>query len=348
MKEISVIGLDLAKTFFQVHGVNKQGEVVLRKKLHRKDMHKFFGNLKPCLIGIEACGGMHYWARELSRLGHTVKAIPTKFVKAFVKTNKNDANDAEAICEAVQRPNMRFAQIKTPEQQAILHLHHSRQLLVRQRVALGNHIRGLLSEFGIVLKLGAKVITKELPYILESAENGLLMITRNVLFQLLQQYHQLYEGIENIGKEIHKWHKSNEESQRLSTIPGIGILTATALSGQISESMNFKNGRQLSAYLGLVPAQASSGGKTKLLGISKRGDSYIRCLLIQGAKSVIISLKRQLKAGKQGINPWLESLLQKQYHINKIAVALANKMARIAWALFTKKEVYRSPTFVKV
>lgn len=338
----------MAKTFFQVHGVDKQGEVVLRKKLHRKDMLKFFGNLKSCLIGIEACGGMHYWARELSRLGHTVKAIPTMFVKAFVKTNKNDANDAEAICEAIQRPSMRFAQIKTPEQQAVLHLHHSRQLLVRQRVALGNHIRGILSEFGVTMRQGAKMIINELPYILESSENGLLMITRNLVFQLLQEYRQLYERIEKIEKELHQWHKSNSASQRLSTIPGIGVLTATALAVQISESMNFKNGRQLSAYLGLVPAQASSGGKSKLLGISKRGNSYVRCLLIHGARAVIRHVQQRIAAGKQSGNVWVEKLLKQRVHVNKVAVALANKMARIAWVILAKGETYRSPALVRV
>lgn len=339
MNKISVIGIDLAKYVFQIHGVDNNGEVAVRKQLRRSQMHKFFARLEPCLIGMEACGGAHYWSRELSRLGHSVRIMAPAFVKAYLKSNKNDRNDAEAICEAVQRPNMRFVQPKTSEQQSILHLHHGRQLLVRQRVALSNHMRGVLSEYGIVLAQGVKVVAQHLPALLEDAENELPMLTRHLLAELKAEHDQLIERIERVEHQLKAWHATNPVSQRLASIPGIGVLTATALAATVGEGQDFNNGRQLAAYLGLVPRQASSAGKERLLGISKRGDGYLRSLLIHGARAVIHHIRRRLKANQPGGNPWVEQLLQR-CHINEVAVALANKMARTAWVVLTRNETY--------
>ena len=339
MDKISVIGLDLAKNVFQVHGIDYDGEVIVRKQLTRSQLRRFFANLAPCLIGMEACGGSHYWSRELTRLGHTVRMMAPVFVKAYLKSNKNDRNDAEAICEAVQRPSMRFVQPKTPEQQAVLHLHHGRRLLVRQRIALSNHMRGVLSEYGIVMPQGVKVISRRLPELLEDADNGLPMLARHLLAELKAEHNQLIERIERIEARIKDWHANNNVSQRLASIPGIGVLTASALAATVGEGQDFSNGRQLAAYLGLVPRQASSGGKARLLGISKRGDGYLRSLLIHGARAVISHIQRRLRSGQPGGNPWVEQLLLHR-HPNKVAVALANKMARIAWVLLARNETW--------
>lgn len=342
MKKISVVGLDLAKNRFQVHGVDEEGEVVLRKMLRRADVLRFFARQPACLIGLEACGGAHYWAGALTRLGHTVRLMAPAFVKPYLKSNKNDRNDAEAICEAVQRPSMRFVAAKTPAQQALLQLHHGRQLLVCQRVALNNHMRGLLLEYGISLPVGARVVSQRLPALLEDGENALPPMARHLLAELKAAHDHLVGRIEALETQLQQWHRHNTASQQLAGIPGIGMLTATALAATVGEASHFKNGRQLAAYLGLVPRQASSGGKERLLGISKRGDSYVRTLLIHGARAVIQHLRRRLKAGRPGGYPWLEQLLQR-CHVNEAAVALANKMARTAWALLAHHEPYRAP-----
>lgn len=339
MNKISVVGLDLAKNVFQLHGVDAEGEVIVRKQLKRSQVRRFFARLEACLIGMEACGGAHYWSRELTRLGHTIRMMAPAFVKPYLKSNKNDRNDAEAICEAVQRPSMRFVQPKTPEQQAVLHLHHGRRLLVRQRVALSNHLRGILSEYGIVLPQGVKIISRRLPELLEDADNELPMLARHLLAELKAEHDQLNERIERIEAQLKAWHANNSTSQRLASIPGIGVLTATALAATVGEGRDFKNGRQLAAYLGLVPRQASSGGKERLLGISKRGDGYLRSLLIHGARAVIHHIRRRLKGDQPGGNPWVEQLLQR-CHVNEAAVALANKMARAAWALLNRNETW--------
>jgi len=339
MNKISVIGLDLAKNVFQFHGIDADGEVVVRKQLNRSQVRQFFARLEPCLIGMEACSGAHYWSRELTRLGHSVRMMAPAFVKPYLKSNKNDRNDAEAICEAVQRPSMRFVAAKTPEQQAVLHLHHGRQLLVRQRVALSNHIRGVLSEYGIVVPQGVKVLSRQLPEILEDAENTLPMLARHLLAELKAEHDQLLERVDRCEQQLKAWHANSTVSQRLASIPGIGVLTATALAATVGEGQDFKNGRQLAAYLGLVPRQASSGGKDRLLGISKRGDGYLRSLLIHGARAVIHHIRRRLKAGRPGGNPWVEQLLLR-CHVNEAAVALANKMARTAWVLLVRNETY--------
>lgn len=341
MNKISVVGLDLAKNVFQVHGVDEHGEVVLRKRLSRAQMPTFFAKLSPCLIGMEACGGAHYWARALTGFGHTVRMMAPAFVKPYLKSNKNDRNDAEAICEAVQRPTMRFVTPKNPEQQAVLHLHHARAQLVRQRVALGNHIRAVLAEYGLCLPQGVKVITQRLSEILEDAENDLPWLTRYLLAELKAEHDQLIERAQGLETQLQQWHAQNDASQRLETIPGIGTLTATALAATVCDGKGFRNGRQLAAYLGLVPRQASSGGKERLLGISKRGDGYLRSLLIHGARAVIHHIRRRQKAGLPGGNPWVEQLLQR-CHVNEAAVALANKMARIAWVVLDRNEPYRS------
>ena len=345
MNKSSVIGLDLAKNVFQIHGVESDGEVVVRKQLNRSQMRQFFANLEPCLIGMEACGGAHYWSRELSGFGHTVRMMAPVFVKPYLKSNKNDRNDAEAICEAVQRPSMRFVQPKRPEQQAVLHLHHGRRLLVRQRVALSNHMRGILSEYGMVLPQGVKVIPRRLPVILEDGDNEVPMLARHLLAEFKAQYDELIERIDRIEQQIKAWHAKDAVSQRLANIPGIGVLTATALAATVGEGQDFSHGRQLAAYLGLVPRQASSGGKERLLGISKRGDGYLRQLLIHGARAVIHHIRRRLKAGRPSGNPWLEQLLQR-CHVNEAAVALANKMARMAWVLVARHETYRPARLV--
>lgn len=340
MNKISVIGLDLAKNVFQIHAVNEKGEVVLRKQLRRSQMPQFFAQLPPCLIGMEACGGSHYWHRTLAGFGHTVRMMAPTFVKPYLKSNKNDRNDAEAICEAVQRPSMRFVTPKNPEQQAVLHLHHARQQMVRQRVAVGNHIRAVLAEYGICLPQGAKVLTQQLPALLEDAENTLPLLTRHLLAELKAEYDALVARAQRLEAQLKAWHSASKPSQRLARIPGVGLLSATALAATVVDGQGFRNGRQLAAYLGLVPRQASSGGKDRLLGISKRGDGYLRSLLIHGARSVIHHIRRRLQAGQPGGNPWVETLLQR-CHVNEVAVALANKMARVAWVLLAKNAHYQ-------
>lgn len=340
MNKISVIGLDLAKNIFQVHAVDSTGVVVMRKSLSRSQMSRFFAKLPPCLIGIEACGGAHYWHRSLTQYGHTVRMMAPVFVKPYLKSNKNDRNDAEAICEAVQRPNMRFVAPKSPEQQAVLHLHHARQQLVRQRVATSNHIRAVLAEYGICLPQGVKVLCQRLPDLLEDGENALPMLTRHLLAELKEEQDTLIERTQRLEVQLKAWHAANEPSQRLESIPGVGVLTATALAATVVDGQGFRNARQLAAYLGLVPRQASSGGKERLLGISKRGDGYLRSLLIHGARSVIHHIRRRLQAGQPGGHPWVEALLQR-CHVNEVAVALANKMARMAWVLLVRNERYK-------
>jgi len=341
IKTVSVMGIDLAKNVFQLHGVNEQGEVVVRKQLKRSQMLRYFARLPACLIGMESCGGAHYWCRELTKLGHTVKMMAPAFVKPYLKGNKNDSNDAEAICEAVTRPNMRFASAKTLEQQAILHCHHSRQLLVRQRVATSNHIRGVLLEYGISLPVGTKILSERLPELLEDGENDLPMLSRGLLNTLKQSHDAFNEKIKQLENDIKSWHRQSKASQQLETIPGIGVLSATALTATIGDVKNFKNARQLAAYLGLVPRQHSSGGKDKLLGISKRGDGYVRSLLVHGARAVISHINRRLKAGRPGGNAWVEGCLSRM-HVNEASVALANKIARMAWALLAHNEEYKA------
>ena len=332
---IKRVGIDLAKSVFQVHGVDGQEKVVLRKQLRRAQMLDYFKKLPPCLIGMEACSSSHYWARELQKLGHTVKLMAPQFVKPYVKTNKNDANDAEAICEAVARPTMRFVAIKTIAQQDIQAVHRIRSELVQQRTAKVNQIRGLLAEYGIVVGRRVDVLQHALPLILEDAENGLSADFRVLLDGLQQDLATLNGRVDDLDKTIKMLASSNTDAKRLQQIPGIGPITATALVCAIGDGKQFKRGRDMAAWLGLTPSQHSSGGKDRLLGISKRGDAYLRTLLIHGARAV-------LKVAGNKDDPrsrWLQNLCSRR-NKNIAAVALANKNARIAWALLSKKTDY--------
>jgi transposase len=334
---ITTIGIDLAKNVFQVHGVDEHGKARLRKQLKRAQMITFFANRPPCLIGMEACGGAHFWARKLMRQGHTVKLMAPQFVKPYVKTNKNDAADAEAICEAVARPMMRFVPIKNAEQQALLALHRARQGFVYARTAQVNQLRGLLAEFGLVVSQGIRTLEMRLPEILEDTENGLPGISRELFSRLLAHFRELDRHVKEIDTQIQAWHREDASSRRLQGIPGIGPITASALVASVGNASTFKNGRQFAAWLGLVPRQHCSGGKERLLGISKRGDSYLRTLLIHGARSVL----RHLKPRPDQVDGWLERLAARR-NLNIATVALANKNARIVWALLTRGQDYRA------
>ena len=281
--KITTVGIDLAKQVFQVHGVDERGKAVLKKQLKRDQVLPFFANFQSCLIGIEACGGAHFWANKLQAMGHTVKLMAPQFVKPYVKSNKNDAADAEAICEAVSRPNMRFVPIKTGEQQAVLALHRARQGFVKARTAQANQIRGLLAEYGIIIPQGIGYIGKRLPEILEDGENGLPGIFRHLIARLGDHLKELDWQVQYLEVQIQAWHRESVVSRKLAQIPGIGPITASALVASIGTARNFENGRQLAAWLGLVPRQSSSGGKQTLLGISKRGDTYLRTLLRIGS-----------------------------------------------------------------
>lgn len=331
----TTIGIDLAKNVFQVHAVNEYGKTVLKKQLKRDQMAEFFANLPAALIGMEACSGAHYWARKLTGMGHDVRLMAPQFVKPYVKTNKNDAADAEAICEAVARPNMRFVPIKNIEQQAVLSLHRVRQGFISARTAQANQIRGLLSEYGIILPQGISNITKLVPDLLEDASNELPGMFRLLIDRLMDHFKELYRQVAEIDVQIKAWHRQSELSCKLEKIPGVGPVTATALVATIGDAKNFDNGRQVAAWLGLVPRQHSSGGKSNLLGISKRGDSYLRMLLIHCARSVIFSAKR--KGVQEG---WVHELVKRRNH-NIAAVALANKIARTVWALWAHDREFR-------
>ncbi len=334
---ITTVGIDLAKLLFQVHGVDARGKVVLRKQLKRSQVVTVFSQLAPCLIGMEACGGAHFWARKLTEFGHTVKLIAPQFVKPYVKTNKNDAADAEAICEAVSRPNMRFVPIKNTEQQALLGLHRARQGFVTARTAQANQIRGLLTEFGLVIPAGIRCIERKLPEFLEDAENGLSGASRALFARLLEHLRLLDRQVEELEREIDAWHREDSASQRLQAVPGIGPITASALVASVGDAKVFHNGRQFAAWLGLVPRQKSSGGKTNLLGISKRGDTYLRTLLIHGARSVLYSLKRDPARA----DCWMARVATRR-NPNIAAVALANKNARTVWALLARGSEYQA------
>jgi len=335
--KITTVGFDVAKTIFQVHGVDGQGRVAVRKQLRRNQVLTWFANLEPCLIGMEACGSAHYWARRLAGFGHTVKLIAPQFVKPYVKTNKNDAADAEAICEAVARPNMRFVSVKNDEQQGVLALHRARQGFVKARTAQANQIRGLLAEYGVVMPQGIGHIAKRLPEILEDAENALPGLFRALIARLGEHLQTLDRHVEELDAQIQRWHRDNATSQRLAQIPGIGPITASALAASIGDGKQFRNGRQLAAWLGLVPKQHSSGGKPLLLRISKRGDTYLRTLLIHGARAVIRCARNKADYP----DSWLACLIDRR-HKNVAAVALANKNARIVWALLTHNRQYQA------
>jgi transposase len=332
--KLTTIGIDLAKNVFQVHGADDQGRAVLRKQLKRAQMLPFFAKLAPCRIGLEACGSAHYWARKLQALGHTVQLIAPQYVKPFVKRNKNDAADAAAICEAVTRPDMPTVPIKNAEQQAILSVHRARQGFVKARTAQANQIRGLLAEYGIVLPQGIGHLAQRVPAIIENGENDLPGGFRLLVARLLDHLKELDRQVGELAAEIELWHRHNAASQKLAAIPGLGPLSASAIAASVGDVRNFKNGRQLAAWLGIVPRQHSTGGKPTLLGISKRGDAYLRTLLIHGARAVIRTAER-----KPDADPWLKALLARR-NKNVAAVALANKNARTIWALLAHGREY--------
>ncbi|GGO76388.1 IS110 family transposase [Marinobacterium nitratireducens] len=329
------IGIDLAKNSFQLHGVGSNGKVALRKKLTRTKLLPFIANLPACEIGMEACGSAHYWAREFAKFGHSVKLIAPQFVKPYVKSNKNDSADAEAICEAMSRPNMRFVPIKTQEQQASLSMHRVREGLVQERTAVANRIRGLLFEFGLVIPAGIRHLRFGLQDVIEANEHALPNTFRLLVQRLLDHFAYLDQQLKELEQDIHREYRASEACRRLGAIPGIGPITATALVATIGDARSFQSGRQLAAWLGLVPRQHSTGGKPTLLGISKRGDGYLRRNLIHGARAVM-----RFATDKDEPVPWLVHLLQRR-HKNVVITALANKNVRVAWALLTHECDYQ-------
>jgi transposase len=334
--DITTLGIDLAKNVFQLHGIDSAGKVLLKKKLSRTKLVEFIANLPPCLIGIEACGGAHYWARKFQALGHTVKMMSPQFVKPYVKGNKNDERDAEAICEAVTRPNMRFVPIKEIEQQDALLLHRVRAQLIQNRTALVNQIRGLLSEYGIVFAAQIQNVRTRLPEIIDDFENGLSEYGRMIFKGLYADLVAIDERIKSCDMQMALTFKSDERCQRIGKIEGIGVISATAIVAAMGDPSLFKNGREFAAWLGLVPRQSSSGGKQVLLGISKRGDRYLRTLLIHGARAAIC--RGTDKKNRRG--EWIQQIKERR-GVNKACVALANKNARIIWAILAKNEAYR-------
>jgi transposase len=330
-------GLDIAKRVFQVHGVNQVGSNCVKKTLKRNQVLQYFAQVPPCVIGVEACAGAHYWGRELTKLGHTVRLMAAQFVSPYRKNGKNDANDAEAICEAVSRPNMRFVAIKSEEQQSVLMWHRARALAVTTRTAQVNQIRGLLGEFGFVVPQGIAQLRKQLPAILEDAENRLPTMARQILNNLLEQLRAIDERIDGYDIQIAELAKSTEATRRLMEIDGVGPITATAMVAAVGDARVFRNGRQFAAWLGLTPRQHSSGGKSRLGRITKRGDAYLRTLLIHGARALLCFVGR--KSDPKSL--WAARLLQRR-HRNVAAVALAAKQARIIWAMLARGSEYQA------
>lgn len=335
--DIRVIGIDLAKSVFHLHGVDSEGHVVMRKKLSRSKLLEFMANLPASLVGMEACGGAHDWARRLMAMGHDVRLISPQFVKPYVKSNKNDSADAEAICEAVQRPGMRFVPIKSISQQDIQSLHRARSLAVSHRTAQVNQIRGLLHEYGIVSARSVAALRKSVPEILEDAENALTPLFRELLYGLWEEMKRLDRRIQAYDAQIKRLSEQSDICRRLMTIPGIGPMTATAMEAAASDGKAFKSGREMAAWLGLVPRQHSTGGKPRLLGISKRGDTYLRMLVIHGARSALRWTDKKPDARSR----WASEVKERRGQ-NVAAVALANKMVRTAWVLMRRNETYRT------
>ena len=337
MGEVSTVGLDIAKSVFQVHGVDADGAVVMRKRIGRAKLLEFFAALPPCVVGIEACPSAHHWSRKLRALGHTVRLMPPSYVKAYLKRSKNDANDAAAICEAVTRPSMRFVPIKTQEQQTGLMLHRTRQLLVRQRTMLSNAIRGHMAELGIISAKGRNGTAELLQIVGDVADDRIPPVARFCLDLLARQYLTLNAEVYAVDKRIHAWHRSCEESRRLEEIPGIGPIVATALVAEIGDWKAFRSGRSLAAWIGLVPKQHSTGGKERLGSITKQGNRYLRWLLVTGAMAVIRYARQ--RGTKRA---WLIRIMDRR-PAKVAAVALANKIARMAWAIMVRTERYREP-----
>ena len=335
--QITTIGLDIAKNVFQVHGIDADEKVVVRKQLRRSQVMAFFAALPPCLIGMEACATAHHWARELTKLGHEVRLMPAKDVKAYVKRSKNDAADAEAICEAVRRPTMRFVRIKSAEQQGQLMQHRTRDVLIRQRTQIINALRAHLAELGIVAAQGDKGVKELLAIVADKEDTRLPIDARASVIVLAAQLEAVQTLIGSIEKRIKMQHRSNEASKRLETIPGIGVIGASAIAATVADPTVFRSGRDFAAWIGLVPRQDLTGGKQKLGPISKQGDRYLRRILIVGAISVLRRAREN-----PGKFPWLTQLLARR-PFKVVAVALANKMARMAWALLAHGGTYRAP-----
>ncbi len=336
--QITTVGLDLAKNVFQVHGVDAKGKVVVRRRLRRAKVRDFFAGLEPCLIGLEACGTAHFWARELRALGHEVRIMPPSYVKAYVRRGKNDAVDAEAICEAVTRPTMRFVPIKTEDQQSALMLHKARELLIRQRTMLVNALRAHMAELGMIAPQGKEKIDDLIAVIEDGEDESIPALAKAALKPLVAQLRAAEEAIAAADAEIMAWHKGNEASRRLETIPGVGFRTASAIAANVPDPSFFRSGREFAAWLGLVPRQNSSGGKERLGRISKQGNRYIRSLLVLGATSTLRSARASRAPGAD----WVNGLLERRPP-RLVTVAMANKTARIAWALLAKGETYRAP-----
>ena len=334
MSEITTIGLDLAKNVFRVHGVDETGTVVVVKRLRRGQVIGFFASLPQCLIGMEACATAHHWARELAALGHAVRLMPPQYVKAYVKRNKNDAADAAAICEAVKRPSMRFVPVKTIEQQSALLMHRARDLLIRQRTMLVNALRGHMAEFGLVEAQGLHKVAALITIVMDESDRRIPDMARQALKMITDQISDLQTRISALETQVLAWHKNNPVSQRLATIPGVGPIIATAIAATVADAGVFRSGREFAAWLGLVPRQNSTGGKARLGGISKRGNSYLRRLLVNSAHTVLLCSK----AAKA--DPWIISLRGRKPRL-VVAVALANKTARVAWAIMSRQDTYR-------
>jgi transposase len=334
--KLKSIGIDLGKMVFHLVGLNQSGEVVVRKKFSRLQLLRFTANVQVELIGMEACGGSHFLGRALREQGHEVRLMPAQYVKPFVKTNKNDFIDAEAIAEAVCRPTMRFVPIKTDDQLDMQSLHRVRERWIMRRTAVVNQIRGLLLERGITVRTGRCHLDAALPGILEDATTRLSGAVRFLLLELKQELEQLAVHLDQAAALIQRAAEQSEACQRLDAIPGIGALTATALIAAIGNGAAFRKGREFAAWVGLVPREHSTGGKQKLLGISKRGNSYLRKLFVQGARAVLKYRDKQ----SSGLSSWLADLCSRSHH-NVVGVALANKLARIAWAVLARGEVYR-------
>jgi transposase len=335
--QVTTVGLDIAKNLFQVHGADAQGRPVLKRKLARGKVLEFFANLPPCLVGLEACGAAHHWARELGKLGHTVRLMPPQYVRPYVKTNKHDAADAEAIREAVTRPGMRFVPVKDEDQQSVLMLHRVREQLLKQRTATINALRAHLAEFGIVAAQRRTGLRELLAVVAEVEDRRLPALARELLQGLVEHLRGLEERTAELDRRLVAAARDGGACERLAAVPGIGPVIATALAAAVGDAKTFTSGRPLAAWLGLVPRQHSSGGKERLLGISKRGDGYLRRQLMHGARALV----RVSRGREGGLWAWIDGLLARR-PFNVVVAAVANKLARIAWVLLSRGETYRA------
>ena len=334
--QINTVGIDLAKNVFQVHGCDANGKAVVRKQLARRQLLSFVAQLPRCTVAMEACASAHYWAREIEKLGHQVRLITPRFVKPYVKANKNDASDAEAICEAASRPSMRFVAIKSAAQQDVQAVHRVRQQLVKARTSLANQVRGLLAEYGIVLGRGFAHLRRGLPVILEDQDNGLSGVMRELLAEIGERLRFIDDRLRQYDLTIQRLFRQDERCQRVAAVEGVGPVTATALVAAVGNATEFRSGRELAAYLGLVSRHRASGGRTVLLGISKRGDRYLRTLLIHGARAALYRIER-----RRGARAIWAARLKLRRGANVAAVALANKNARVLWALLSRGQSYQ-------